>query len=109
MKDYYDLWLIAGSFAFDGQVLTKALSATFERRGTTIPSDDPIGLTDEFAKAPDNVKRWRAFIETNGLADAPKDLQSVVNVIRDFVLPPLHAAAARRSFGQNWSLATGWS
>jgi predicted nucleotidyltransferase component of viral defense system len=109
MKDYYDLWLIAGSFDFAGRVLTTALCATFHRRGTTLPSDDPVGLTGEFAEAPDNVKRWRAFIETNGLADAPKDLQGVVNVIRDFVLPPLRAAAARHSFDQRWSVGGGWS
>lgn len=108
MKDYYDLWVIAGTFAFDGSVLTRAFKATFERRGTELPVNDPIGLTDEFAEAPDNVKRWRAFIETNGLDDAPKDLRTVVDAIRDFVAPPLRAAATGKSFEKEWSPEAGW-
>jgi hypothetical protein len=108
MKDYYDLWLIAGTFAFDGSVLTRAFSATFERRGTDLPGDDPIGLTRQFAEAPDNLKRWLAFLETNGLDDAPKELQRVIDATRDFVLPPLRAASGR-SFEQGWSVGDGWS
>ncbi len=108
MKDYYDLWLIAGTFTFKGSVLTRAFSATFERRGTELPTDDPIGLTREFSEAQDNVKRWRAFIETNGLDDAPKDLRIVVDAIRDFVAPPLRAAAAGTSFEREWSPEARW-
>ena len=103
MKDYYDLWLIAGTFTFQGNVLTRAFSATFERRGTERPTEDPIGLTREFSEEQDNVKRWRAFIETNGLDDAPKDLRIVVDAIRDFVGPPLRAAATGTSFEREWS------
>jgi predicted nucleotidyltransferase component of viral defense system len=108
MKDYYDLWLIAATFTFDGQVLTKALVATFERRRTELPSNSPIGLTDEFAQAADNVKRWRGFLEANGLDDAPKELPRVVEAVGNLILPPLRAAAARRSFEQRWSPDTDW-
>lgn len=108
MKDYYDLWLIAGTFAFEGSVLTRAFKATFERRGTELPPDDPIGLTRQFAEAPDNVKRWPAFADTNGLDDAPKDLQRVIDAIRDFVLPPLQAAAEQRPFEQRWLAGERW-
>jgi predicted nucleotidyltransferase component of viral defense system len=108
MKDYYDLWLIASTFGFEGSVLTRAFKATFERRGTELPTNDPIGLTREFAEAEDNVKRWRAFIETNGLDDAPKDLRTVVDAISDFVAPPLRAAAAGKSFEKEWSPEAGW-
>jgi len=108
MKDYYDLWLIAGSFEFEGKVLTRAFEATFKRRGTALPTDDPIGLTREFSDARDSVTRWRAFIETNGLGDAPKELHVVVRSIRDFVLFPLHAAAAAKSFEQRWSSGEAW-
>ena len=108
MKDYYDLWLIAGTFAFDGRVLPKALTATFERRGTALPADTPVGLTREFAESPDNAKRWPAFLDTNGLDDAPKSLRDVIDAITAFVLPPLRSAAERRSLEQDWSPAAGW-
>jgi predicted nucleotidyltransferase component of viral defense system len=108
MKDYYDLCLIAGSFSFDGRVVTKSLAATFGRRETALPTDDPIGLTRAFAETSDNAQRWRAFVETNALDDAPKNLQTVVNAIRDLVLPPLHAAAVRQLFEKRWSPGAGW-
>lgn len=108
MKDYYDLWLIAATFTFDGQVLTRAFVATFERRRTGLPSNGPVGLTDEFAQAADNVKRWRGFLEANGLDDAPKELPRVVDAVGNLILPPLRAAAARSLFEQRWSPDTNW-
>src|SRR3546814_7634954 len=32
MKDFYDLWMIAQTFTFEGVVLTNAVQQTFERR-----------------------------------------------------------------------------
>ena len=36
MKDFYDVWLLASQFPFDGSVLAKAVTATFANRETTI-------------------------------------------------------------------------
>jgi predicted nucleotidyltransferase component of viral defense system len=108
MKDYYDLWLIAGAFAFQGRVLTAAFTATFERRGTTFPASVPVGLTPQFIESPDNAKRWRAFRDTNGVDDAPASLRETIDVIAAFVLPAVRAAAERRSHDQDWSAGKGW-
>ena len=37
MKDFYDLWAVATTFAFDGESLAAALAATFDNRGTALP------------------------------------------------------------------------
>ena len=37
MKDFYDLAVLARTFAFEGEVLARAIGATFERRGTPCP------------------------------------------------------------------------
>ena len=34
MKDFFDVWFLAQTFAFDGTVLNAAIRATFERRDT---------------------------------------------------------------------------
>jgi hypothetical protein len=34
MKDFFDMRFLAGSFEFDGALLTMAIAATFKRRGT---------------------------------------------------------------------------
>jgi hypothetical protein len=41
LKDFYDIWAIAGSFAFDGAVLSRAIQATFDRRQTPLPVETP--------------------------------------------------------------------
>jgi Nucleotidyl transferase AbiEii toxin, Type IV TA system len=33
MKDFFDLWSLSQTFAFDGATLSKAIKATFETRG----------------------------------------------------------------------------
>ena len=52
MKDFYDLWVLARRFAFDGERLSKAIAATFERRRTPIPLGPPLALTQEFHDDP---------------------------------------------------------
>ena len=49
MKDFYDLWMIAQTFAFEGDDLAAATQQTFERRRTPLPERLPVGLNDRFA------------------------------------------------------------
>jgi len=37
MKDFYDLVVLSRMFEFDGELLTRAIRATFERRSTPVP------------------------------------------------------------------------
>ncbi len=48
MKDFFDLWILARDFAFDGPRICRAIHATFRRRKTDLPSAPPIALTSEF-------------------------------------------------------------
>jgi len=48
MKDFYDLYVLARDFAFDGATVTRAIKATFKRRKTEIPHATPLSLTEEF-------------------------------------------------------------
>ena len=62
MKDFFDLAVLARSFAFSGPVLRDAIAATFRRRGTAIPTELPVGLTDSFAKDGVKLTQWKAFV-----------------------------------------------
>jgi predicted nucleotidyltransferase component of viral defense system len=107
MKDFYDLWVMARQFPFDGELLVKAVTATFARRGTSLPADEPIGLTDGFAL--DSVKQmqWRAFLNRSRLdADAPQ-LVEVVGELHAFLLPVI-AATHRTDFDQRWLPGGPW-
>ena len=47
MKDYYDLWAIPRNLEIASENLDVAIRATFERRGTPIPTERPPGLSAE--------------------------------------------------------------
>jgi predicted nucleotidyltransferase component of viral defense system len=83
MKDFFDLWVLTQHSELDTSILNRAITATFARRGTALPTSTPLGLSDEFAA--DNAKQtqWRAFVGRNQLA-AP-ELQIVVHHLRRFL------------------------
>lgn len=49
MKDYFDLWILAQHATIDRNILAEAIQATFERRGTPMPVEVPLGLSAAFA------------------------------------------------------------
>jgi hypothetical protein len=106
MKDYFDLWVLAGNSDFDGAVLATAIRATFERRGTAVPPGAPLGLTDEFGLDEQKTKQWQAFQRKNILEPMP--LTKVVEALREFLLPMLAALAAGKGFDRKWRAALGW-
>ena len=92
LKDFFDIWLMAQSFAFDGDRLAQAIAATFARRKTEIPEQLPDALTQDFAHDREKVAQWAAF--TRDLAVDSGPLAEVVGRLADFLMP--HAEAARR-------------
>ena len=87
MKDYYDLAVILRQFRISSGSLSRAIAATFERRGTEIPGKIPDGLSDEFARDRDKKNQWQLFMEQHTQADAGKDLIIVVRFLREKLMP----------------------
>ena len=79
MKDFFDLDLILKTNSPDVELLSTAIRATFQRRGSQLPVDVPTGLTDEFAR--DKQTMWNAFLRKNGLE--AEDLAIVIIRIRE--------------------------
>lgn len=92
MKDFYDIWLLSQSFAFDDDRLARAIAATFERRETEIPAELPDALTSAFAEDEHKQRQWHAFLEN--VARHPGSLADVIAVISGFIMP--HASAAAK-------------
>ncbi len=45
MRDFYDIWILAKHFPFNGRTLCEAIKATFNRRRTLWPTAPPMALT----------------------------------------------------------------
>lgn len=95
MKDYYDIWMLSRSYAFDGERLSRALAATFERRGTAVPEEVPDALTQAFATDATKQRQWGAFMRDLA-ADVPS-LETIVNDLAGFLMP--YAQQARQQRG----------
>ncbi|MGD0188348.1 MAG: nucleotidyl transferase AbiEii/AbiGii toxin family protein, partial [Roseiarcus sp.] len=85
LKDFYDLWLIAQTFEFHHPTLAEAVRRTFERRGTKLPADTPIGLGDEFTAA--WGAQWQTFLGRERMAAAPSTFATVITDLRTFLIP----------------------
>jgi len=94
MKDYFDLRALAHEGVLDAQLLGDAIAATFQRRGTAVPEEVPLGLSDEFARDATKRTQWKAFLGKNRL-DAPT-LDEVIAEVRRFVTEPLKLARQRK-------------
>ncbi|MEI7764552.1 MAG: nucleotidyl transferase AbiEii/AbiGii toxin family protein [Comamonadaceae bacterium] len=92
LKDYLDLSLLLEREALDPATLTAAITATFTRRGTVVPTELPIGLSDEFANDQSRQALWVAFLKKNLLPAVP--LTSVVTTLRAALQPALEQAAS---------------
>lgn len=92
VKDYLDLWVMLDRESLNMNTLAQAISATFTRRGMAVPTDLPMGLSDEFSADPSRQALWAAFVRKNDLAMIP--LADVVTRIRS-ALDPAMALAAR--------------
>ncbi len=107
MKDYFDLWTLSRKSDIDGELLCRAIGATFGRRQTVIPGHTPVGLTDAFAQDQPKQRQWAAFLRKNALGTLP--LPAVVAGLREFLSPPLDALEQGTEFPLTWRAGGPWS
>ena len=108
MKDFYDLWFMATTFAFRGNTLARALAATFDCRGTPLPLEVPVGLSPEFSADAGKQAQWLAFGRRSGLQTLPT-LDTVAAMLRRFLLLPVSAALKGDKTERDWPAGGDWS
>lgn len=97
MKDFYDVWILCRSFDFDEDRLSRAIAATFERRGTAISFDEPVALTQSFAADAGKQGQWAAFVRDLAIEIPPLD--EVVADLAEFLMPYARRARERSAGG----------
>jgi hypothetical protein len=103
LKDFYDLWVISRTFELRQAALVEAVQRTFERRGTILPSNIPVGLTDEFVVA--WAAQWRAFLGRDRMTAAPDAFAVTVADLRAFLMPLVVGLNEERT----WPPSGPWS
>ena len=91
VKDYFDLSVLLEREILDADLLAQAIKATFERRGMAVPTELPVGLTDEFAHDASRQVLWQSFVKKNELD--PEPLAAIVGRLRLALEPALNRAA----------------
>jgi len=107
MKDFFDIWLLAESFEFDGPTLAEAVRRTFELRQTQLERE-PIFLTKTFEMNTSLEVQWKAFVRRGHLSEAPTEWPEVLARIRAFLQPIVSTLAEKQEFNMRWLARGPW-
>ena len=106
MKDFYDIWILANQFEFDGELLQKAIEQTFEYRETPLPTNIPAALTESFSEQ--KRIQWTNFLHRIDQTESMEEFAKVIGVLQKFLLPPTQASAGLHKFTEIWQKENGW-
>jgi hypothetical protein len=107
MKDFYDLSVLAQRFEFERATLGAAIVATFQTRGTPLPSSVPLAFTADFYQSTDKQTQWKAFLRKSGLK-ANSSLEETIQVIREFLMPVVEAVSKGDRKKRIWQAGGTW-
>jgi hypothetical protein len=89
-------------------LLARAVRATFERRGTPIPSATPVALTPAFSRLSTKQVQWQGFLRKSGVRSAPAEFAQVVARLAAFLDPIIAAARDNLLFTRRWTPSGNW-
>jgi predicted nucleotidyltransferase component of viral defense system len=106
MKDFFDIVALSRTFEFDGDLLARAIRATFERRGTALPDGPPVAFTSTFAEDETKQAQWKAFLRKSGATSEAEPLESAVAMVSSFLTHPMAIALAPSASRSRWRAGT---
>lgn len=108
MKDFHDVWALAGAFEFDGSTLQRSIAACFERRRTPWSDETPRVLTSAFYELPEMAKRWRNYLAAGAvLVQPPAQFETIGGRIIQFLGPVRQAIVAGEKLSR-WPSGGPW-
>jgi len=107
MKDYFDIWALSQSRSFDGIILSDAIRATCQQRGTRIESN-PIALQQHSLNDSRHALQWSAFRQRIGKSEVPESFTEVGTLVAQFLCPVLKEVAIGNKLSATWSPSGPW-
>ena len=105
MKDFYDIWLLAQRYDFDGATLSRAIQETFKNRDTPIPGE-LTALAETFVL--EKQTQWEAFLRRGRFEGLPVDFLSIISEIGRFLKPVARACAKGETLEMKWRAPGPW-
>lgn len=105
MKDFYDIWLLAGQYDFDGSLLCDAVRRTLERRNISLP-EHITAFSGEFIEH--KKVQWNAFRKKLRNASAPENFAGTVTLIEDFLTPVIENLRSGKPAPKCWHASGPW-
>lgn len=107
VRDFLDVWLLSRQFEFGGDLLLRAVRATFEARVTAVDAS-PFCFSVAFAEAAARQTMWTRFLQRSRIEGAPTAFSDVVAGVAVFAGPILEAIPAAREFDDAWLPPGPW-
>ncbi len=107
-KDFHDVYMLASRFPFDGRSLSRAITATFERRKTSIQDSRPAVLDPDFYADAERATAWKRYMTRDSLERADDDFIVVGKRLRAFLGPPWMALLKGTEFIRAWRPKGPW-
>ena len=109
MKDFYDVWALSETFAFDGPELQEAVDGCFRRRGTPWSSEMPEALTSAFYSDPEPQGQWERYGDDGALLHLPPSaFDEIGSRIRAFLGPVRDSILEGEPFDMRWPPGGPW-
>ena len=109
MKDFYDVWALSETFAFDGAELREAVERCFERRGTAWSQAVPEALTSAFYSDADLQDRWQSYGQDGQLLSSPPSaFEETGNRLQLFMAPIRESVLNGQTFEMHWPAGGPW-
>lgn len=106
MKDFYDIWLLARQFEFQGTSLQKAIISTFEQRHTEL-SIEIDAFSQNFIE--EKHVQWKAFRNKLRMEAIPENLSEVILLLKHFLIPIIQSSLKEMTHPMTWKPSSGWT
>lgn len=99
-KDFYDIYVLADRYNFDGTELMNAIKETFNHRGTSF--DDIAAFENGFTDDETRLMRWNSFVKKKK-ALIKLDFEETVQLLKILLFPIVDAIKKNELFERTWS------
>lgn len=98
-KDFYDIYVLAGSHDFEGRTIKTAFVETFKHRKTSL--EIIAAFEDDFCEDPVRKSRWNAFAKKKRIS-LDLTLEETIAEIQKFTAPIIDAVRNEKDLLMTW-------